>query len=57
MNFKNPRYAKPRASRTGVCVAADRFRQVVAIIRADYDLSPEIQAEIDALSRRLEKQK
>ena len=49
-----PRYATPRKTRTGVGVALDRFRQVTAIIRADYDLTPEINAEIDAVARMLE---
>jgi protein tyrosine phosphatase len=49
-----PRYVMPRKTRTGVCVALDRFRQVTAIIRGDYDLTPEINAEIDAVARMLE---
>lgn len=55
--MKTARKPQQYATRKGLCVTADRFRQVVAIIRADYDLTPEIQAEIDALMRRLEKSK
>jgi hypothetical protein len=48
------RYVTPRKTRSGVCVALARFRQVTAIIRADYDLTTEINAEIDAVARMLE---
>lgn len=57
MQAGRTRYATPRVTRRGLCVEADRFRQVMTILRADYELAPEIQAEMDALALRLESRK
>lgn len=57
--MKTPR--KPRnnekAARNGRSHAAERFRIAVAILRDDYDLTPEILAEIEAIAKKLENEK
>lgn len=55
MNAKATPAKKPTPIRKGVCPAADRFRQVIAIIRADYELPPGINDEIERIARALEK--
>lgn len=40
--------------RNGSSQEAERFRLAMAIVQADYDLSPEVQREAKAIAKRLE---